>query len=72
MIKPDELAPGLSGKNSGEQARFVEALLDAARRGRFPVTPAEAKQLRDFLLRLRQKQPVSDDLMLAVNRIARS
>jgi type II secretory ATPase GspE/PulE/Tfp pilus assembly ATPase PilB-like protein len=71
MIKPDDLAPALRGKTAEEQARVVEAVINAARQGRYVLTAAETKELKDFLLRVRARRIVPDELTIAVNQIAR-
>lgn len=71
MINPNDLAPPLRGKTAAEQSRVVQAILDAARNGRFPLLASDTKMLGDFVRRVRERKAIGDELMRSVNHVTR-
>jgi siroheme synthase (precorrin-2 oxidase/ferrochelatase) len=66
-----ELSPALRGKSPQEQARLAQAIMAAAREGRFPLNTADLRNLSAFVVQIHQGHLVDDTLMLAVSTLCR-
>jgi hypothetical protein len=71
MVNPEDLARALRGKSRPEQLRVIQSVMDAGKRGRFPLGVADNRALAQFVSQVQQGRAVDDALLLAVSDIVR-
>lgn len=71
MVNPEDLAPALRGTSRPEQLRVIQSIIDASKRGRFPLGTADNRALSQFVAQVQQGRAVDDALLLAVSGIVR-
>jgi|HubBroStandDraft_6_1064221.scaffolds.fasta_scaffold1663920_1 hypothetical protein len=71
MMDRNDITSALRGKSRVEQLRVIQSVMDAAKRGRFPVSLEQAGLLSRFVAQLQQNRAVDDALLIAVSIVVR-
>jgi hypothetical protein len=71
MVNAQDLSPALRAKSRPEQLRVIQSVIDAGKRGRFPLGTADKGALSQFAAHVQQGRVVEDALLLAVSDIVR-
>jgi hypothetical protein len=71
MMDRENLSPALRGKSRSDRLGLIQSIVEAGKRGRFPLGAADCSVLAEFVVALGQEAAVDETLLLAVSRIVR-